>query len=61
MVIFAGEDREEEFKEEADTNLDKDKTLSTSFLVALSSRSRFTLAGAEKECLHNGDFSQEDG
>jgi hypothetical protein len=46
-------------EEEAETDLDKEITLKPRFLVALSSLPRENLAGAEKECLHKGDFSQE--
>ena len=45
--------------EEAETNFDKERTLTPRFLVALSSLSSETLAGAEKECLRKGDFLQE--
>ena len=36
--------------EDLDTSRDKDKTLLPRFSVALSSLSRLSLAGAEKEC-----------
>ena len=46
--------------EDLDTSRDKDKTLLPRFSVALSSLSRLSLAGAEKECLRKGDPRQEE-
>ena len=63
IVILVGGDiiepESETSEEEADTNLDKERTLSPSFFVAVSSLCKVILAGAENECLRRGDFSQE--
>ena len=62
IAIFAGGDIKEsdaETSEEAKTNLDKERTLTPSFFVAVSSLSKVSLAGAENECLRRGDLSQE--
>ena len=60
VILVGGDIKEVETSEdEADTNLDKERTLTPRFFVALSSLSRVILAGAEKECLRRGDSSQE--
>ena len=46
--------------EEILTTWDNERTLSPSTFVALSSLSRHTLAGAEKECLRKGDLWQDE-
>ena len=62
VILVGGDIKElevETSEEEAETNLDKEITLTPRFFVALSSLPRVILAGAEKECMRRGDFSQE--
>ena len=59
-IFIDGETRGVRASEEvAETNLDKERTFTPRFFVALSSLSKVILAGAEKECLRRGDLSQE--
>ena len=59
IAIIVGGEITESSEEVVETNLDKERTRTPRFFVALSSLSKVILAGAEKECLRRGDFSQE--